>query len=44
MLLIMGMQFMVQGCHGIGKTENLDIPFFRQEEPREFGKNIKNLF
>ena len=33
-----------QGCHGTGKTGNLEVPFSRQGKHREFAKNIKNMF
>ena len=33
-----------QGCHGTGKTGNLEVPFSRQGKHREFAKSIKNMF
>ena len=30
----------LQGCHGTGKTGNLEVHFSRQGKHREFAKNI----
>ena len=33
-----------QGCHGTGKTGNLDVHYYRQEKHRKCAKNNKNMF